>query len=395
MYFVSPDTVNFTQFSTLLLWVLVSASGINYFVLAFSAPGYVEAHLIKIDQFESFRHESFPNITNFSQKMSGASKPDEEEKRNVRKSPLTSNFDKRTMHKSGNKGNAKDINRSIALSKIPGGNKKRTKYHELEEDFDRSSNLSRAKSDNRTDRVSDIELSTGNIPNLYEDRPKHASKKSKLDKMGGNHKIIQSLNTQHMSEYFDTQNDEQRKKVFETIHERVQNSRMTVETDNDQDSPNMDFADKIDLNEEGNEKPQRHQKQSSMIEIELNEKDLASPGNNDGVIKSSDLYGMKKTTKHKKNISIIDDNFNNKNTEKEQYDNEHETEKVYDYSGSHNELQRNQSTSPKYNFDLDNPGQYEETINKGQMNESGEYKDNSTTVYPNDRAEYSKKDLSI
>jgi hypothetical protein len=115
---------------------------------------------------------------------------------------------------------------------------------------------------------------------------------------------------------------------------------MTVETDNDHDSPNMDFADKIDLNEEGNEKPQRHQKQSSMIEIELNEKDLASPGNNDGVIKSSDLYGMKKTTKHKKNISIIDDNFNNKNTEKEQYDNEHETEKVYDYSGSHNELQQ-------------------------------------------------------
>ena len=66
IYWAYPGLIDFSSYYTWMLWVLIVVTFWIYGCLSCSAPGYVEANLIIIDNLESFHQDSGPNITNFS-----------------------------------------------------------------------------------------------------------------------------------------------------------------------------------------------------------------------------------------------------------------------------------------------------------------------------------------
>lgn len=322
--------------------------------------------------------------------MSDHSKGAEMEERPHRKSPLTKGM-RRDKNKSQNRSNVG----------IPGAKKKGkgNKYQELEEDYDRCSNLSKARSDGAGD-YSLQNYSGGNAP--FADPhtpPPRFARRSRFEGKEGLTKVIKTQNTQQMTEILDTQNEKERKKIFETINERILNSRVTIETDNDNsDLKNADFIEKFrDGREERNieaKKKQRRARNMSNIALDINIEDpLEDEEQNEGAIQSSLFYG-ERVSRHTKKVSIMNDfDEENKGTEKEAYEGEvnyeNETEKVHNFTPNEKELDtgRHKSTSPKHHFHIsDQEDEDEIDLDKQDPIESGYYKDNSTTQYPPDRS---------
>lgn len=188
-------------------------------------------------------------------------------------------------------------------SKTPVKGKKKNKYQELDEENDRHSNIS----PNRADGT-DPDMDTYSKP-AAKRNVNHYARRSRFEDMEGPSKKIKSQHTQQMTE-IDTENENQRKKVFDTINERIMNSRVTVETDNDNsDLNNIDFLNKIANT--GNKpiaaKPNkgRHAKHKSIIGMEIDLGDQLD--GEEGTIHSSLFYG-KEVPKHTKKFSILDGN---------------------------------------------------------------------------------------
>jgi hypothetical protein len=388
IYIVHPQLLDFSDTNSLVQWVLIGMSALLYVILVFSAPGYVEANLIKVENFESYHHDSLPRVTNFSQKMSSNSKPTEVDKQ--KKSPIVRNISKKGRMVSQNLQNQGYLSKNAKDPIVGKKLKKKKKYLELEEDFERISDLSKPKSDIEDERNSHSQTSAGNEQNLL--RRKFHNKnarRSMLEGKEGLTKVIKSVNTQQMTEYFETNNNTQRKKVFETINERIQNSRITFETENENsDLNNLEFLQKIDQDgvpELIQAKKTKHKK-NSMVNIDLEDYRLEKE-NPDEIIGSSMLYGTKIPPKKRRNVSIMDGNDQeNKNTEKEHHD--IPTEKMYDFDTPGKEGRKQRDTYQQYHFNVENLNEDGETENKGNVDESVEYKDNSTTQYPPDRAAY-------
>jgi hypothetical protein len=192
--------LDYSLTSNILLFGLLAITFILYIRLWLTSPGYLEANLVELDNLESApRNDSWPRITNFSQKMS-----DNLDEKPAKVRPIK-------VHLKGKK------------------------YQEFEDEFDRSPGLDGIKTE------------------WAEDSSPSDSKIHRYAK--GHTKIIKSQTTQQMTDILNESGERKRNKVFETIHGRIRNSTLGFEPESghqmgDDEINAQDFISRIDQNKD-------------------------------------------------------------------------------------------------------------------------------------------------
>ena len=179
-------------------------------------------------------------------------------------------------------------------------------FQEFQDEPQRNSD-NRMKSDGANNEFSTNCIQKYEGRDHSQDQTQSNFKKSKFEGKAGHPKVIKSQNTQQMTDILESVNDAERKKVFETIHERIVNSKMTIETDQDNELNHFEFISKI-KGKDSNIKI--NNKQNAKIQEEFN--DYAFEERLDGKyddeedpvegIGSSNLYGGN-VSRHVRQIS--------------------------------------------------------------------------------------------